>query len=209
MTTPSKSETVHAEVEQLARWLRMPYLRKAAADVLPTAKAQRRDLAEVICVLLAEEADGQDRHHPQPTSPGRVLNGRDLPQLARELVVDLGGDPAGTAHARLDPAGREPRGRRLVRDRQDASARSARQRRHRRRSDRGLVRAVTKAINRVLSADVVVVDDSRRSNRSAIGTLVERTTRYTLLVHLESLSRAEALREGLIELLNDLPEELR
>lgn len=46
-------------------------------------------------------------------------------------------------------------------------------------------------------------------NRSAIGTLVERTTRYTLLVHLEGRSRAEALREGLIELFTDLPEELR
>jgi transposase, IS30 family len=46
-------------------------------------------------------------------------------------------------------------------------------------------------------------------NRSAIGTLVERTTRYTLLVHLGGPSRAEALRDGLIELFADLPEALR
>jgi transposase, IS30 family len=46
-------------------------------------------------------------------------------------------------------------------------------------------------------------------NRSAIGTLVERTTRYTLLVHLDGRSRAEALRDGLIAPFNDLPEQLR
>lgn len=46
-------------------------------------------------------------------------------------------------------------------------------------------------------------------NRSAIGTLVERTTRVTALVHLEGPSRAEALRDRLIEMFNDLPPELR
>lgn len=46
-------------------------------------------------------------------------------------------------------------------------------------------------------------------NRSAIGTLVERTTRLTLLVHLDGPSRTEALRDGLIELFAGLPPELR
>ena len=59
MTAPN-SQTLHAEVEQLARRLRLPYLRKAAVDVLPTAKAQRWDPAEVVRVLLAEEATGRD-----------------------------------------------------------------------------------------------------------------------------------------------------
>ena len=36
------------EVIALTRRLRMPYLRKAAADVVPTARAQRWDPAEVI-----------------------------------------------------------------------------------------------------------------------------------------------------------------
>jgi DNA replication protein DnaC len=57
MTT---SETLHAEIETLARRLRLPYLRKAAHEVLPTAKAQRWDPAEVVRVLLAEEAAGRD-----------------------------------------------------------------------------------------------------------------------------------------------------
>ena len=59
MTAPN-SQTLHAEVEQLARRLRLPYLRKAAVDVLPTAKAQRWDPAEVVRVLLEEEANGRD-----------------------------------------------------------------------------------------------------------------------------------------------------
>jgi IS30 family transposase len=46
-------------------------------------------------------------------------------------------------------------------------------------------------------------------NRSAIGTLVERTCRYTHLVHLDGPSRAEALRDALIELFDALPAELR
>lgn len=46
-------------------------------------------------------------------------------------------------------------------------------------------------------------------NRSAIGTLVERTTRFTALIHLASGSRAEVLRDRLIDMFNDLPPELR
>ena len=40
------------EVVALTRRLRMPYLRKAAVDVLPTARAQRWDPAEMLRVLL-------------------------------------------------------------------------------------------------------------------------------------------------------------
>jgi transposase, IS30 family len=46
-------------------------------------------------------------------------------------------------------------------------------------------------------------------NRSAIGTLVERSCRYTHLVHLDGPSRAEALRDALIEWFEDLPTGLR
>jgi DNA replication protein DnaC len=48
------------EVLALTRRLRMPYLRKAAVDVVPTARAQRWDPAEVLRVLLAEEITGRD-----------------------------------------------------------------------------------------------------------------------------------------------------
>jgi IS30 family transposase len=46
-------------------------------------------------------------------------------------------------------------------------------------------------------------------NRSAIATLVERGTRYLLLVHMPGINRAEDLREGLIEAFNPLPPALR
>src|SRR5512146_3184097 len=40
--------------------MRLPYLRKAAPDVLATARAQRWEPAEVLRVLLAEEVTGRD-----------------------------------------------------------------------------------------------------------------------------------------------------
>ena len=49
------------EVMVMTRRLRMPYLRSAAVDVVPTARAQRWDPAELLRVLLAEEITGRDR----------------------------------------------------------------------------------------------------------------------------------------------------
>jgi transposase, IS30 family len=47
------------------------------------------------------------------------------------------------------------------------------------------------------------------SNRSAIATLVERTTRYTMLVHLPAGHDAEAVRDGLVKTIETLPAHLR
>jgi DNA replication protein DnaC len=47
-------------LDRALRRMRLPYMRKAAPDVLATAKAQRWDPAEVLRVLLAEEIDGRD-----------------------------------------------------------------------------------------------------------------------------------------------------
>ncbi len=46
-------------------------------------------------------------------------------------------------------------------------------------------------------------------NRSAIGTLVERATRYTMLVHLPGGHDAEEVRDGLIRAVSTLPGHLR
>jgi IS30 family transposase len=46
-------------------------------------------------------------------------------------------------------------------------------------------------------------------NRSAIGTLVERSTRYTILVHLAGPSRADSLRDQLMSIFTQLPDDLR
>jgi DNA replication protein DnaC len=48
------------EAVALTKRLRLPYLRKAMQELIPTAKAQRWDPAEIIRVLLAEEAAGRD-----------------------------------------------------------------------------------------------------------------------------------------------------
>ena len=49
------------ELDRLLRRLRMPYVRRAAPDVIATANSQRWEHAEVLRVLLAEEAAGRDR----------------------------------------------------------------------------------------------------------------------------------------------------
>ena len=46
---------------RLLRRLRMPYVRRAAPEVIATAASQRWEPAEVLRVLLAEEAAGRDQ----------------------------------------------------------------------------------------------------------------------------------------------------
>lgn len=48
------------EAIELTKRLRLPYLRRQLGDIVPTARAQRWDPAELIRVLLAEEAAGRD-----------------------------------------------------------------------------------------------------------------------------------------------------
>ena len=55
------SGQAHKEIEQLTRRLRMPYIRKAAPEVLATARSQRWDPAEALKVLLEEEVTGRDK----------------------------------------------------------------------------------------------------------------------------------------------------
>ena len=47
-------------LDAVLRRMRFPYLRKAAPEVLATARAQRWDPAEVIRILLEEEIRGRD-----------------------------------------------------------------------------------------------------------------------------------------------------
>ena len=49
------------ELDRLLRRLRLPYLRRAAPEVIATAASQRWEPAEILRVLLAEEAAGRDR----------------------------------------------------------------------------------------------------------------------------------------------------
>ncbi len=58
---PPASPPLPDELEALLRRLRLPYLRRAAPDVIANATAQRWEHAEVLKVLLAEEAAGRDQ----------------------------------------------------------------------------------------------------------------------------------------------------
>jgi DNA replication protein DnaC len=49
------------ELNRLLRRLRLPYVRRAAPEVIATAASQRWEPAEVLRVLLAEEAAGRDQ----------------------------------------------------------------------------------------------------------------------------------------------------
>jgi DNA replication protein DnaC len=49
------------ELDRLLRRLRMPYVRRAAPEVIATATSQRWEHAEVLRILLAEEAAGRDQ----------------------------------------------------------------------------------------------------------------------------------------------------
>lgn len=49
------------ELEALLRRMRLPHIRRVAPEVLATARAQRWDPAEVVRVLMSEEVAGRDR----------------------------------------------------------------------------------------------------------------------------------------------------
>jgi DNA replication protein DnaC len=60
MRTP-EPPALDTELEALLRRMRLPHIRRAAPEVLATARAQRWEPAEVLRALLAEEVAGRDR----------------------------------------------------------------------------------------------------------------------------------------------------
>jgi DNA replication protein DnaC len=65
MTTPATTTPaappLDAELEALLKRMRLPYIRRAAPEILATAKAQRWDPTEVLKALFTEEVAGRDR----------------------------------------------------------------------------------------------------------------------------------------------------
>src|SRR3954471_15269714 len=49
-----------AEAVELTKRLKLPHIRRHLLELVPTARAQRWDHAELVRVLLAEEAAGRD-----------------------------------------------------------------------------------------------------------------------------------------------------
>jgi DNA replication protein DnaC len=58
---PFSAPPLPEDIDSLLRTLRLPHIRRAAPEVLATAKAQRWDPAEVLRALLTEERRGRDR----------------------------------------------------------------------------------------------------------------------------------------------------
>jgi DNA replication protein DnaC len=174
MTTPTPPP-LDPELERLLRRMRLPYIRRAAPDVLATAKAQRWDPAEVLKALLTEEVTGRDRsalatRRARAAFPtGKTFDAWD-PHLSsiptptqqalrtlewvhrKENLVICG--PAGTGKTFL----LEALGQQAVQAGMNVAwftleSLGVLVRRH--RADD----TVTKAIARILRADVVVVDD--------------------------------------------------
>jgi DNA replication protein DnaC len=173
-TTPG-APPLDSELERLLRRRRLPYIRRAAPQILATAKAQRWDPAEVLKALLAEEVAGRDRsalatRRARAAFPtGKTFNAWD-PELSsipaptqqalrtlewvhrKENLVVCG--PSGTGKTFL----LEALGQQAVETGMNVAwftleSLGVLVRRH--RADD----TVTKAITRILRADIVVVDD--------------------------------------------------
>ena len=162
-------------LETLLRRMRLPHIRRAAPEVLATAKAQRWDPAEVLRVLLVEEVAGRDRSSLAtrraraafptgktfqawneatssiPTPTQAALRTLEWIGRAENLVVC---GPAGTGKTFL----LEALGQAAVEAGKHVAwftleALGVLVRRHR------VDDSVTKAITRILRADLVIVDD--------------------------------------------------
>jgi DNA replication protein DnaC len=95
-TAPARPD----ELDRLLRRMRLPYLRKAAPDVLATARAQRWDPAEVLRVLIGEEVVGRDaatrrmRRHTAAFPTGKTLASwlpeeSSIPQATQQALTTL------------------------------------------------------------------------------------------------------------------------
>ena len=72
------------DLDAVLRRMRFPYLRKAAPEVLATARAQRWDPAEVVRILLEEEIRGRDdAGRADPPQGRRAARRENLRVLAR------------------------------------------------------------------------------------------------------------------------------
>ena len=61
MTIPVAAPPLPQDLDDLLHRLRLPHLRRLAPEVLATARSQRWEPAEVLRVLLTEEANGRER----------------------------------------------------------------------------------------------------------------------------------------------------
>jgi hypothetical protein len=93
------------ELDRLLRRLRLPYVRRAAPEVIATATTQRWEHSEVLRVLLTEEAAGRDRRAaPAPRPRDHHRRPRQLPACASDRRQ--GSDAPGLKSPTHPPVGR-------------------------------------------------------------------------------------------------------
>ena len=108
------------ELETLLRRLRLPHIRRAAPEVIATARAQRWEPAEVLKALFIEELTGRERSALATRRKAAAFpDGQDLRGLGADVIVHSGPHPVVAADARVGEATGEPGGVRTVGDGQD------------------------------------------------------------------------------------------
>jgi IS30 family transposase len=167
-----------------------PKTGKLVADVELRAfvegRLERRWSPEQIAQALRSEFAGQPERHVAPETIYQAVYRPDLGGLCRELPKALR-----TGRLRRKPHRRsqERRGRlpnmTMIDQRPEEAA------------DRSAAGH--------WEGDLITGED----NRSAIGTLVERTSRYTILLYLPGRHTADAVRDAVIDAMKDLPAHLR
>ena len=167
-----------------------PKTGKLVADVELRAfvqdKLKRRWSPEQIAQALRSEFPGQPQRHVVPETIYQAVYRPDLGGLCRELPRALR-----TGRLRRKPHRRsEARRGRLP---------------NMTMIDQRPEEAADRRVAGHWEGDLITGE----SNRSAIGTLVERTSRYTILLYLPGRHTADAIRDAVIDALKDLPPQLR
>jgi hypothetical protein len=75
------------DIEALLRRLRLPHIRRAAPEVIATARAQRWEPAEVLQSLLSEELAGQERSSLATRRAAAALAGATVDRLLHHAHV--------------------------------------------------------------------------------------------------------------------------
>jgi DNA replication protein DnaC len=163
------------ELEALLRRLRLPYVRKAAPEVIATANSQRWEHAEVLRVLLAEEAAGRDhattsmRRRSSGLPAGKTFDAwepaasaipsqtqqalRTLEWIDRHETLCICG-PSGTGKSHfIEALGHQAidRGKTVARHTLETLAQLV----HRHRADD----SVNKAVGKLIRCDLILIDD--------------------------------------------------
>ena len=102
------------ELDRLLRRLRLPYVRRAAPEVIANATSQRWEHSEVLRVLLAEEAAGRDqatirmRRRASGLPAGKTFDAWEpdrsvIPPKTQQSAADAGMDRPRRSAVRLRP----------------------------------------------------------------------------------------------------------